>query len=118
VLLQGTLASLDDASRPNHLVDRILATIAADDSWDRCPAGVANLLQRILLLRGVPDLPIGTTARHDALLILLRALRTGWITPSPHMRHALIQEALDSSYWLVVREAAMLDRDGSADDDG
>jgi 3-keto-L-gulonate-6-phosphate decarboxylase len=116
--LQGTLASLNDASRANHLVDRILATIAADDSWDRCPAGVANLVQRILLLRGVPDQPIGDTARHDALFLLLRELRTGWITPGLHMRHALVQEASDSPNWLVVREAASLGRDGSADNDG
>jgi hypothetical protein len=65
---------------------------------------VAPLLQRLLILRGLTGPDHLQDARHRALFLLLREIRTGWLTLTDSAQRSILQEAQASQDWLVRQE--------------
>lgn len=93
--------------------------LLAEDSWRRPPAHVAPLLQRFLILRGLTGPDHLQDARHRALFLLLREIRTGLTTLPDSVQRSILREAQASQDWLVRQEAdaALTIRDDDAHPD-
>jgi HEAT repeat protein len=107
---ERTLEALSRAHDNNTGPTSPLASAATEmlltqESWRRPPAHVAPLLQRLLILRGLPGPDHLQIARHRALFLLLREIRSGWPTLPDAVRRSILQEAQVSPDWLVRQEA-------------
>jgi 3-keto-L-gulonate-6-phosphate decarboxylase len=109
----------DGAEPASCLTRAVTDLLLAKDSWRRPPAHVAPLLQRFLILRGLPGPDHLQNARHRALFLLLREIRTGWATLPDSVQRSILREAQTSQDWLVRQEAdaALTIRDDDAHPD-
>ncbi|MEV4515598.1 orotidine 5'-phosphate decarboxylase / HUMPS family protein [Dactylosporangium sp. NPDC049525] len=101
---------LDDASTAPAEKASAAAVIAisAESSWQRCPAHVDRLRQRLLLLHGEPPPAAAGHRQDEALFTLLREERTDWRPLPTELRAGLIARADESASWLLRREGAAL----------
>jgi 3-keto-L-gulonate-6-phosphate decarboxylase/HEAT repeat protein len=106
----------NNAGPTSPLASAATELLLAQESWRRPPAHVAPLLQRLLILSGLPGPDHLQNARHRALFLLLREIRSGWPTLPDAVRRSILQEAQASQDWLVRQEAdaALTIPDGDA----
>lgn len=90
------------------LDERICSILVTDETWRCCPAHVRAFMERLLLITGVHRKE-HTDAYHRALFALLREIRTGFLRLPDDVRAQLIDQARESTHWLVRREVANLD---------
>lgn len=110
--LQGLLAP---THRPQLTPSEPLAVtatdiITTDPSWWECPAQVAVMKHRLLLLHDQGADGGGSPAEQRALFGLLREQRTGAIRVPAPCEQALLRHARTRGNWLVRREAEALAR--------
>lgn len=104
-----SLASRDaDRDLPQTLDRAVAHVLNGDPSWRSCPAHVATLLHRLLLLHDTQTPADESAASERALFILLREQRTGATRLPVSALESLTGRAMRSSSWLVRREAEAL----------
>ncbi len=107
-LLQAIMSGGAESFDQNRAVNFAVDLIRSEASWRHCPAHVATLKERLLLLHGTPSTSHQSYTRRRALFALLREARTGWTRLPSEIQDALVAEGHRSSDWLVQREAAAL----------
>jgi 3-keto-L-gulonate-6-phosphate decarboxylase len=109
--LAGLLADGIQTADRDGIADVAVQTVSRDPLWASAPSHVAALVQRLLLLHDRPSSAGQSVARNRAMFGILRELRTGWLHVSTALRKSLIDEGLNSTSWLVRREASAVPRD-------
>ncbi|MGH8909472.1 MAG: orotidine 5'-phosphate decarboxylase / HUMPS family protein [Egibacteraceae bacterium] len=111
-VLHGILSGDADSVATSILAGTAASVLTSDASWRQCPAHIAPLAQRLLLLHGAPPSEGAASARQHALFMLLRESRTGWTRLPEAIQKTLVAEGCGLGHWLARHEAlAIQERD-------